>query len=360
VSRRTVRLYGFTRGWGSYRQVTNGFWDALIAHGWVSGESIALQPLDGLGLDDEDEPQVPLSTADVGILTGPPSLWPLMHQGARHAERSVMVAPNSDALPPKLMRELSKAATVLLTPSEWARKVVQLYSELPVRVVRHGLSSQFNDSHRRRYTIMLEDSYQNESFEVLHLTSTAAERKGTVSLMRAWHELLCRGALPSKAMLSIVAPLEMVSNFFATGLVDGKRVNVVDRIDGSPDAMANVYASKHLLCQPSRGEAFGMTPLEARACGCPVVATRCTGHEEHLSGIGEEHGVVIVPHGPNAAIDDLPGARAPSVEVDAIVVALERAYRSWKSLNTAAFECAPVVSNEWSWKKQLEGFAEEL
>lgn len=363
--RRTVRLYGFTRGWGSYRQVTNGFWTGLQANGWAAGEDLALQPLDGLGLEDEDEPQVPLATADEAILTGPPSMWPMMHQGARHAERSVMVAPNSDALPTKLMRELSKAATRLLAPSKWAMGIVQLHTELPVLRLKHGIADGFTDARRRDFEELLFEMYRRDEFTVLHLTSTVAERKSTVLLLRAWHELMYgiryRGALPASSMLHIVVPDELKAHLFSTGLVDDKSVRIFGRIDGwggSPATMSSVYSNVHVLCQPSRGEAFGMTPLEARACGLPVVATACTGHEEHMPYDIDavKKGIVHVPHGPNAAIDDLPGARAPSVTVDAIAGALRYAYDNWRDLHDAAMERAESVRLEWSWRQQLEGF----
>jgi len=41
----------------------------------------------------------------------------------------------------------------------------------------------------------------------------------------------------------------------------------------SEDEMAALYRAAHVYVQPSYGEAFGLAPLEALACGVPVVAT---------------------------------------------------------------------------------------
>ena len=89
-----------------------------------------------------------------------------------------------------------------------------------------------------------------------------------------------------------------------------------------------------------------MTPLEARACGVPVVATECTGHSQgHVRG----RGVIVVPHGDLSPIDDGPGAVAPSVSSEDILKALHAAYDQWAGLAWAAQAGAEKVRKDWSW-----------
>jgi glycosyltransferase involved in cell wall biosynthesis len=109
----------------------------------------------------------------------------------------------------------------------------------------------------------------------------------------------------------------------------------------------------HLVCQPSRGEGFGLVPLEARACGVPVVATACTGHTEHMQT--GTPGVTVVAHGPLGPIDDYPGALAPTVSSDDVCEALDRAYARWPELASEAQASADAVRSEWSWQKKIEG-----
>jgi glycosyltransferase involved in cell wall biosynthesis len=135
-------------------------------------------------------------------------------------------------------------------------------------------------------------------------------------------------------------------------------VALTARLDATPVRLAETYAAHHVVCQPSRGEGFGLCPLEALACGVPIVATACTGHSEWFTP--QLQGAVKVEHGPDAPIDDGPGAMAPTVEPDAIAAALSAAYTHWDSLNQAAAAAAAHVREHWAWSAQLAPLMREF
>jgi len=56
-------------------------------------------------------------------------------------------------------------------------------------------------------------------------------------------------------------------------------------IDGDFDSaqLATIYNSAHAYVAPSRSEGFGMTVLEAMACGVPVIATNYSAHTDFLN-----------------------------------------------------------------------------
>jgi mannosyltransferase len=59
------------------------------------------------------------------------------------------------------------------------------------------------------------------------------------------------------------------------------------------EAMADWYAALDLYVAPQRWEGFGLTPLEAMATGCPVVATRVGAFEQLV--VPEQTGLLVPP-----------------------------------------------------------------
>jgi glycosyltransferase involved in cell wall biosynthesis len=47
------------------------------------------------------------------------------------------------------------------------------------------------------------------------------------------------------------------------------------------EELANLYASSYVFVYTSRSESFGLPPVEAMACGTPVVMTRTEGSKEY-------------------------------------------------------------------------------
>ena len=57
--------------------------------------------------------------------------------------------------------------------------------------------------------------------------------------------------------------------------------------------LRELYSQAGVFVMPSNHEGFGLTALEAMACGCPVVMTRCNGNGEYL-----KHGANCLSAGP--------------------------------------------------------------
>jgi glycosyltransferase involved in cell wall biosynthesis len=134
-------------------------------------------------------------------------------------------------------------------------------------------------------------------------------------------------------------------------------VRFLDRLDANVERMNIIYQECHLVCQPSRGEGFGMVPLEARAAGVPVLMTTCTGHAEHAgprSHPDDRLGVIEVDTGELAPIDDGPGALAPSLDVKTLYVALVGARADWLAYKQDTVQAAAGLSERWSWRRVTE------
>lgn len=115
------------------------------------------------------------------------------------------------------------------------------------------------------------------------------------------------------------------------------------------DAMPVWYQALDLFVAPQRWEGFGLTPLEAMACGVPVVATDVGAFSEQV--VPGTTGSIVPPDNVAAltrAIDDLVGAPGRRVRMGAAARAhvldafdIEREARALNSLYEALLRDAP-------------------
>jgi len=351
-----VRLYGRFSGYGSHAQVSYGFRSALQAAG------CAVHALDTTRVEEEGY-VVDGAFAAHAVYTSELRSVGLLRYNSRHTHRAVMVAPNCDRIPDRLAAAISRAATSVLTPSRWAADVLeQRYFPQAgfVQVVRHGLDPAFHRNPEAAAT-RREEYRQQGVFNVVHFSSSETDRKGTLALVQAW-EIFRAQSRGYRARLILVldaaARVTLGRVMVMESVVMPEDVTLVDRLNLSPAEMATFLQSAHVVCQPSRGEAFGMVCLESRACGVPVVQTGCTGHSEALSGMAS--GVVLVPSGALAPLDEAPGGRAPSVAPADISAALLYMRDVWEDMSRDAEREADAVREAWSWDKQLAPWIEQL
>lgn len=370
-----ARLYGRVQGHGSLAVVTDGFRSVLEPEGLLAG----LCPLDVHEAPEEESHAG--ASARHGIFTGALGQVGDLFKRGLHQHCWIMVAPNSNRLPPDLVRLITGYAerfprrVHLMAPSAWAADIVSKHfdghSIGVVHAVPHGVSEQYRV--RQDISDQTRAAYEDTgAFRVMHFSTSDRQRKGTVELVQAWMSLKQSGTWASNAELLCVmdhlAQLALLDTLYERGLRVPPGVRIVERADLTPQAMAQNLSRAHLVCQPSRGEAFGLVPLEALCCGVPVAATPCTGHSEYYLGrvVGQPTqsnvapGFVTIPTGDFAPLDDLPGSVAPALDPADVEAALRLARSSWASLQQRAIEGAPLWQSNWSWKVSLGPFVELL
>lgn len=355
-------VYGPERGQASWPRVTAGIREGLQGIGKLAG----YVPTDAIGHELSDALS-PGFDAPMAIYVGPPPLASVMLGRGNHRHRLAMIAANSSWVPADPLRALEReAVTGYLAPSPWAAEVLRTHTSLPVHVYLHGISNAFGGVVKRPPR-----DFRAQRWHVLHLASTHLQRKGTRELIEGWASAIRDGDIPiegSRLRLICDGP----RGYFDSAIHKASRgsIPIADtyvvrpRMElGAADA-TEFYQHHDLVAQPSRAEGFGMVPLEARACGVPVLATTCTGHACHIPAappaLGRGDGIVRVRTGEDAPIDDGPGALAPSLDPADITEALLHAYHRRGDLALDAALAAPKVHEQWSWQRVTERFLSGL
>lgn len=355
-----MRLYGRAVGNGSLSVVTSGFREVLESAGLLEG-FVALDKSGG----SEEDASPPGALARDGVFTGNLNLVNAMRVGAKHERHWVQVTPNSTHIPPKLLGAVLQLPNVrILSASAWGTKIIvenlrEMGAGAWIHGAHHGISGfapSTEDLGRTRL------DYELGRFRVVHFSTTDGERKGTLELLHAWNLLGKESSIPGKSELLLVldhhARAALMQRMAYDDIKMPRGVQILPRADMGSEAMSRFLCQQHLVCTPSRGEGFGLLPLQARACGVPVATTVTTGHSAgHCHGPG----VIRIDQDPALfSIDDGPDALAPRVEPRMIADAIATAYSAWNGLSKMSETFSEAVAKKWAWGAQLAQLVEQL
>lgn len=345
-----IRLYGHLRG--SFRTVSEGLKHAFEKLGVLDGYVIGEQQ------EFSSEP-IPGATAPIAVVVGDPLRVVMAHTQGMHEEIWLMLAPNSEGVPPGLKQQLfakwGQRRTVggFLAPSTWAKRVLEReFPEHPVELCTHGVLPEFSLNKTLRELVL---PGMKDRFILSHYTSSRLDRKQTSLLVSVFKDLKISGKL-DPGLLSIYTNPEYYSELYSligeAGSSDiclkvGQNLNYKNQ--------AAVYHAASLIVQPSRAEGFGLVPLEAAACGVPSILTMGTGHTEYAPLPGQ----IVIPTGPLAEMDDYWGSQAPTVQEEDLKHAILEAYEAFEDLSSAAMENAEYVKERWSWERGASNLVEK-
>jgi glycosyltransferase involved in cell wall biosynthesis len=118
-------------------------------------------------------------------------------------------------------------------------------------------------------------------------------RKGLDLLLEAWSVLL-QGASPGRLRLLLIGAGEDAGELRRS--VDDRRLEGVDILDEwvtSRERVSRLLSAGDLYVFPSRHEGFPVAPVEAMACGLPVVASDVSGITDIFARGDRDGGVVV-------------------------------------------------------------------
>jgi glycosyltransferase involved in cell wall biosynthesis len=120
-----------------------------------------------------------------------------------------------------------------------------------------------------------------------------------------------------------------------------------------------LYAMAHVYVQPSRGEGFGMRPLQAMAQGCPTIATNAHGHAAYGDLITYPLGWTL-QETPPQAFHHGPAGNWWEPNFDELCEAMEDAYLNYDKAVFRARVNAEVVGREFTWDETARKYLDAI
>jgi glycosyltransferase involved in cell wall biosynthesis len=164
--------------------------------------------------------------------------------------------------------EFLKAADKVIVPSKWCKEVFAK-SGIKAEVVPLGYDNTvYRYIHRERK--------ETDTFTFLHYNAFNA-RKGFLELFKAWNKAFDKTE-PVKLIL------KTTQSYSPLPITPAEYPNI-EIIHGQlePKDMQSLMAKADAFVFPSRGEGFGLTPLEAMATGLPTIVPNAHGISEYFN-----------------------------------------------------------------------------
>jgi glycosyltransferase involved in cell wall biosynthesis len=185
-----------------------------------------------------------------------------------------------------MIEQVRQHADLVLTYSEHTRHDVMATLGIPaerVAAVPLAAGAEFRPLPAEAVAAKLR-GHGLEAGKYVLTVGTIEPRKNHAALFRAYAALKARGKVAG-------VPLVVVGGKgwgWEPILAEVGRLGLSDdvRFLGFADGLPELYNGAAVTAYPSRAEGFGLPPLEAMACGCPVVASDATSLPEVVGDAG--------------------------------------------------------------------------
>lgn len=201
-------------------------------------------------------------------------------------------------------RSLARSAGVIIASRTEAQRVMQTYGLDASKIAR--VMNPLDDSlwfpERRPDTRVALGVPRDALLVVWHGRIDLAQ-KGIDVLLDAWGPVRSRMADQPPHLLLIGSGPDDEALRERLRALDDRAITWIDEYIGDRSQMRRLLSSADLYVFPSRGEGQPSAPLEAMACGLPVVAADANGVPDIFED-GEASGGVLVPRGNARALAD--------------------------------------------------------
>lgn len=233
----------------------------------------------------------------------------------------------------------ANCANEVWVPSKWcADTLVASGCDRPVRIIPLGVNPDV-------YYPLNWKRPKSLPFAI-GFAGAAHNRKGIDLFLKAFLE-----EFPNESIRILVRS----SSHLPTQFPNDARIQIINGVL-SLHQMREYYNSIDLLVLPTRGEGFGLTPLEAMSCGCCVAVTDFGGCREYL---GEDTLRIAASLVPCPTYRECNGYWAePSLS--SIRYCMRWAYENRKKAREMGMAASERVHREWTWKHTAMAMATAL
>ncbi len=176
-----------------------------------------------------------------------------------------------------LLQQMKRSDHIVAASNSTKRDLIELAGFAPeqVSVVYHGLNEAFSPVsavRRRELQEKLRAQFQlsSECALVMHV-GTGGTYKNTPTILRSMAELI-KGKHQRASLIRAGASLNKEESALATELGIANSIVYAGQPQ-SDELLADLYRACDIFIFPSFWEGFGWPPLEAMACGLPVIAS---------------------------------------------------------------------------------------
>lgn len=340
-----LQYYAPLYGVDSYANVSHAFGHALARALAGSPEKLSVCNYVGGEIDDPVLARhAGLSfRAPVGVFHGLPHHAP--DGFFEHVIRIGLFVCETDRVLPEWVRVCNRLHLIVV-PSRFCRlSFLRSGVTTPIMVVPHGVHPEHAPRPGRR---------PDDRFVFYNaFRRQAADRKGYPELLRCFQAAF-QGRDDVVLRLRAGNP-DWLPNY--PGWPDyGGLVEFDEDYDLTMDEAAAVYSEVHCTVHPSKGEGFGLMPLESMACETPVIVPAHTGLADYV----DEGNAVVLPDGDiiKARRTEIQCGRWFAVDEAALVDQLVYVFEHWETERDKLAAVAGGLRERYAWSEVLKPFIE--
>lgn len=258
--------------------------------------------------------------------------------------------------PPGWVEKINNSVEKFFVPSEATKNLFKWSGlKIPIKVIPYGVSDIYKPKKE-------EDS--NFIFlSVNSWTGKLGDRKGTDLLIKAFNEEF--GNDPNIILVLKIStfwsePIDYLRNIHE--ILGYVPENIMVSSEYMPEEkLVEVYQKADCFVSPTRGEAFGLTILNAKACGLPVIVTKDM-NSGHMDFCKDDSNLFIDTLGvaQGDPVFYCQGNYQPIVSIDSLKKQMRFAVTHKEKLNKLAFKNSEIIKENYTWASTAKQLVEEM